>query len=203
PGAPHRVRDRVRRQLLALGVIERAPIGLPDRRACGGDDNGFPHGSSSISFSVVARCRAAEPVAEACPARNLAAAGDLRPPFGRVRRCATVLRVMTARDRDPVLGRRVTDAGVRIVRVGQGNRVASQAPISAPARLAPVGARSRMGPPKWVPATRVWVLSVAPSASHMALASSGKHAWSPVSSTNTLGAVTPDAQRRKSALVLS
>src|SRR5262245_2311171 len=136
-------------------------------------------------------------------ARNLAAAGDLRPLFGRVRRCATVLRVMTHLDRDPVLPRRVTDAGDRTVKVGQANRVDSQAPISAPARLAPVGAPSRIGPPKWVPATRVWVLSVAPSASHIALASSGKHAWSPVSSTNRVGAVTPDAQRRKSALVLS
>src|SRR5262245_65515350 len=110
---------------------------------------------------------------------------------------------MTTLTRDPVPRRRVTDAAVRIVRVGQGNRVDSQAPISAPARLAPVGAPSRMGPPKWVPATRVWVLSVAPSASHIALASSGKQAWSPVSSTNKLGAVTPGAQRRKSALVLS
>ena len=36
--------DRVRRQSLALRIVETAPISAPDRRARNGDDDGCPHG---------------------------------------------------------------------------------------------------------------------------------------------------------------
>src|SRR5690606_24712711 len=46
PGALHRVADGVTAQLLGLGVVEGPAIGPADRRAGGGDDDGFAHGKS-------------------------------------------------------------------------------------------------------------------------------------------------------------
>ena len=42
-GAPHRLGDDVAGERLRLGVVERAAIGPPDRRAGGRDDDGFAH----------------------------------------------------------------------------------------------------------------------------------------------------------------
>ena len=46
PGTLDRVTDGVAAELLALGVVEGAAIGLADRRAGGGNDNGFAHGGA-------------------------------------------------------------------------------------------------------------------------------------------------------------
>ena len=49
--ALERVRDRMPAERLGLGVVERAAIGLADRRARGGDDDGFTHdGSPRLRF---------------------------------------------------------------------------------------------------------------------------------------------------------
>jgi hypothetical protein len=42
-GALHGLRERVADQLLALGIVECAAIGLADRRARGRDDDCFTH----------------------------------------------------------------------------------------------------------------------------------------------------------------
>ena len=50
--ALERVRDRMPTQRLSLGVVERAAIGLADRRARGGDDDGFTHDGSPGACSL-------------------------------------------------------------------------------------------------------------------------------------------------------
>ena len=49
-GALHGLRDRVAGQLLALGVVECAAIGLADRRARRGNDDCFTHEMPRFGF---------------------------------------------------------------------------------------------------------------------------------------------------------
>ena len=56
PGAGDGVFDRVPGQRLTGGVVERAAIGLANRRAGGGDDDGFSHGGHSFAAAASAFC---------------------------------------------------------------------------------------------------------------------------------------------------
>jgi hypothetical protein len=75
--------------------------------------------------------------------------------------------------------------------------------ISVAASSLPVGSPSPMGPPNCRPRTVAVVRSLAPSAPIIWREPAGKAVWSPVSSMNRVGTVTPGAQRTKSALELS
>ena len=82
-------------------------------------------------------------------------------------------------------------------------RSRNQRPISLPAAAAAVGSPSKRAAPKCLPRTLTCSTSLVPRAATIAIASAGKHAWSPVISINSVGTWIAGAQRMNPARLLN